>query len=187
MWPNCLDIKGGFWGGQNGTWIAFVNSGNGILIVTGQIVTGRCTEITMKSLYKAHSRQEAKRMIRQRILAGLFATLLGAGVSGCDTTASDVAGTNLFTGVEWYIALDVVSIINTDKTLVDHVVSLSTGRDCSTIRKIDGKSYCKKDPVPEPPLYCYRTLASVSCYRTPDPYNTGAQTVDWPPTRSRSL
>jgi len=141
----------------------------------------------MKSLYKAHSRQEAKRMIRQRILAGLFATLLGAGISGCDTTASDVAGTNLFTGVEWYIALDVVSIINTDKTLVDHVVSLSTGRDCSTIRKIDGKSYCKKDPVPEPPLYCYRTLASVSCYRTPDPYNTGAQTVDWPPTRSRSL
>ena len=134
-----------------------------------------------------HSRADAKRVIRQRILAGLFAALLCTGVSGCSTTMSDIAGTSLFTGAEWYLAFDVVSIINTDKTLVDHVVSLSTGQDCSTIRKIDGKSYCKKDPIPEPPLYCYRSLAAVSCYRTPDPYNTGAQTLDWPPTRSRSL
>ncbi|MDG4721210.1 MULTISPECIES: hypothetical protein [Thalassospira] len=136
---------------------------------------------------KVYSRFDAKRVIRQRILAGLFAALLGSGVAGCSTTMSDITGTHIFTGGEWYLAFDVISIINTDKTLVDHVVSLSTGKDCSTIRKIDGKSYCKKDPVPETPLYCYRTLAAVSCYRTPDPYNTGAQTVDWPPTRSRSL
>ncbi|RCK27664.1 hypothetical protein [Thalassospira lucentensis] len=141
----------------------------------------------MKRRQIIHSRADAKRVIRQRILAGLFAALLGTGVSGCSTTMSDIAGTSIFTGAEWYLAFDVVSIINTDKTLVDHVVSLSTGQDCSTIRKIDGKSYCKKDPIPEPPLYCYRSLAAVSCYRTPDPYNTGAQTLDWPPTRSRSL
>ncbi len=104
-----------------------------------------------------------------------------------DSAVEDITGTSALTASQWYVALDVVSIINTDKTLIDHVVSLSTGRDCSTIRKIDGKSYCKKDAVPETPLYCYRTLAAVSCYRTPDPYNTGAQTVDWPPTRSRSL
>lgn len=141
----------------------------------------------MKRRQIVYSRQDAKRVIRQRILAGLFAALLGTGVSGCSTTMSDIVGTNLFTGGEWYLAFDVVSIINTDKTLIDHAVSLSTGQDCSTIRKIDGKSYCKKEPVPETPLYCYRTLAAVSCYRTPDPYNTGSQTLDWPPTRSRSL
>ncbi|NIZ03327.1 hypothetical protein [Thalassospira lucentensis] len=141
----------------------------------------------MKRREIVHSRTGAKRVIRQRILAGLFATLLGGGLTGCGTTMSDITGTHVLTGAEWYLAFDVISIINSDKTLVDHAVSLSTGRDCSTIRKIDGKSYCKKDPVPEPPLYCYRSLAAVSCYRTPDPYNTGAQTIDWPPTRSRSL
>ncbi|WP_033067617.1 hypothetical protein [Thalassospira australica] len=141
----------------------------------------------MKRRQIVHSRQSTKRMSRQRILAGLFAAFLGSTVSGCGTTMSDIAGTSLFTGTEWYFAFDVVSIINSDKTLIDHAVSLSTGQDCSTIRKIDGKSYCKKDPVPETPLYCYRSLAAVSCYRTPDPYNTGSQTVDWPPTRSRSL
>lgn len=133
------------------------------------------------------NRLNAKSTKRPRLFGGLCAVLFGMSLSGCGTTMSDVTGTNLFTGGEWYIAFDVISIINTDKTLVDHAVSLSTGQDCSTIRKIDGKSYCKKDPVPETPLYCYRTLAAVSCYRTPDPYNTGAQTVDWPPTRSRSL
>jgi hypothetical protein len=141
----------------------------------------------MKRRQIAKSRQETKRVIRQRILAAMFAAFLGSGVSACSTTMSDIVGTNLFTGGEWYLAFDVISIINTDKTLIDHAVSLSTGQDCSTIRKIDGKSYCAKEPVPETPLYCYRSLAAVSCYRTPDPYNTGSQTVDWPPTRSRSL
>ncbi|WP_417830031.1 hypothetical protein [Thalassospira sp.] len=141
----------------------------------------------MKRRENAKPHLRTARIVRKRILAGLFAAVMGTGVSACSTTMSDVVGTSIFTGGEWYLAFDVISIINTDKTLIDHAVSLSTGQDCSTIRKIDGKSYCKKDPVPEPPLYCYRSLAAVSCYRTPDPYNTGAQTIDWPPTRSRSL
>ncbi|WP_297000441.1 MULTISPECIES: hypothetical protein [unclassified Thalassospira] len=141
----------------------------------------------MKRRGIAHNRPSKRRLIRQRILAGLFAAVMGSAVSGCSTTMSDIVGTSIFTGGEWYLAFDVISIVNSDKTLIDHAVSLSTGQDCSTIRKIDGKSYCKKDPVPETPLYCYRSLAAVSCYRTPDPYNTGSQTVDWPPTRSRSL
>lgn len=141
----------------------------------------------MKRRENAKPHQSTARTVRKRILAGLFAVGMGTGVSACSTTMSDIVGTSIFTGGEWYLAFDVISIINSDKTLIDHAVSLSTGQDCSTIRKIDGKSYCKKDPVPEPPLYCYRSLAAVSCYRTPDPYNTGAQTVDWPPTRSRSL
>ncbi|WP_215907492.1 hypothetical protein [Thalassospira marina] len=119
-------------------------------------------------------------------------TMLSAfsGLTACaafDDTVATATGTDLLTATQWYIALDVVSIINTDKTIVDHIVSMSTGRDCSTVRSSMGEPYCKTDPIPEPPLYCYRSLAAVTCYATPDPYNTGKRPIDWPPTRGRSL
>jgi hypothetical protein len=129
------------------------------------------------------------RYCRPVVAACGLLTLL-AGLGGCsslDNTVASATGTELLTATQWYIALDVVSIINTDKTIVDHIVSMSTGRDCSTVRSSMGEPYCKTDPIPEPPLYCYRTLAAVTCYATPDPYSTGKRTIDWPPTRGRSL
>ncbi|MDP2700025.1 hypothetical protein [Thalassospira sp.] len=143
---------------------------------------------------RPHQSSRMTRTQRARRFASIAAILFAGSLAACsstsdklDSAAEKVTGSEMFSALQWYVALDVVSIINTDKTIVDHIVSLSTGRDCSTIRKIDGKTYCKQDPIPEPPLYCYRSLAAVTCYQTPDPYNTGAQTVDWPPTRSRSL
>jgi len=51
------------------------------------------------------------------------------------------------------------------------MISFVSGKDCSTPRIEQGKSYCVEDEVIyiEPVRYCYKTLASVSCYTTEDP------------------
>ena len=62
-------------------------------------------------------------------------------------------------------------VIGTDKTLEDHVISLASGKNCSTIRKQKGLTYCVEDePNIKPNIYCYKTLATVTCYDRPDPY-----------------
>ena len=62
---------------------------------------------------------------------------------------------------------DVVSVINTQKTIEDHVISLVSGKDCSLVRASMGENYCK-DTTPPPTIqrisYCYRTLAKTNCY-----------------------
>ena len=64
-----------------------------------------------------------------------------------------------------------VSVIGTDKTLEDHVISLTSGKNCSSIRKEKGLTYCEEDePKVNPNIYCYKTLAEVTCYDRPDPY-----------------
>jgi hypothetical protein len=61
------------------------------------------------------------------------------------------------------------SVVVTDKTLGDHLVSMYSGKDCSTIRTSKGMRYCAEDePAPPPQPYCYRTLGKVTCYDRPD-------------------
>ena len=70
------------------------------------------------------------------------------------------------------------SVIGTDKTLEDHVISLASGKNCSTIRKQKGLTYCEEDePVIKQNIFCYKTLATVTCYYRPDP-NPRRQRVD---------
>ena len=68
-------------------------------------------------------------------------------------------------------ALDIVSVINTQKTIDDHIVSCITGKDCSDVRASKGDPYCIDEPVPVPMVrratYCYKSLASVTCYDRP--------------------
>ena len=94
-----------------------------------------------------------------------------------------VTGVQAVSGAEWMYVLEVVSVINTDKTLADHVMSIAYGRDCSTIRYLDGDYYCDRPPPPETPLFCYPSLADVVCYREDNPYGA-QQEMDWPKTRS---
>ncbi|MBT3306186.1 MAG: hypothetical protein HN377_06840 [Alphaproteobacteria bacterium] len=69
-------------------------------------------------------------------------------------------------------------VVGTDKTMEDHVVSLVSGKDCSTVRKENDLTYCVEDePVIKQNIFCYKTLASVTCYDRPDP-NPGRQRVD---------
>lgn len=61
-------------------------------------------------------------------------------------------------------------VMATDKTLSDHLMSYQTGKDCSTVRIEQGRTYCREDePNPMPVVHCYQTLGDVTCYAAPDP------------------
>ncbi len=74
----------------------------------------------------------------------------------------------------------VVSLIATKKTIMDHVVSFATDQDCSTIAYERDEPYCTDPnaPLPVQPVYhCYRSLGSISCYETVDPFANGHREV----------
>lgn len=95
-----------------------------------------------------------------------------------------LSGCLLATGPALFAAGTAV-IVNTDKTPSDHVVSLATGLDCSSVEYSKGREYCVSDDdsatqADTAPYgasgkhegygpYCYRTLGSVTCYNHPDP------------------
>lgn len=77
---------------------------------------------------------------------------------------------------------DLVSLNATKKTLVDHVASAATGRDCSSISLSETGHYCpEKVMVDRSKVYCYRTLADVDCHHIPDPYKNGYTALASPP------
>ena len=44
-------------------------------------------------------------------------------------------------------------VIGTDKTIEDHIMSLTSGKNCSIVRKEKGLTYCEEDEpiiIPEP-------------------------------------
>jgi hypothetical protein len=65
------------------------------------------------------------------------------------------------------LVADGVSVINTGKTVEDHVISLVTGQNCSLVKASQGYDYCTDD-TPPPTIqrisYCYKTLAKINCY-----------------------
>lgn len=71
-------------------------------------------------------------------------------------------------------SLEAISLIGTDKTVGDHVISLASGKDCSSVRSEQGKTYCKEDQIaaPKPEMYCYRNIGQVTCYEKPQPYGS---------------
>lgn len=68
--------------------------------------------------------------------------------------------------------MEAVSLMGTDKTVGDHVISLASGKDCSSVRKEQGKTYCKEDEMrpPRAQMHCYRNIGQVTCYEKPLPY-----------------
>lgn len=102
---------------------------------------------------------------RFRKLKILFALIAGVAVSACDP------GT--------FTAIEGISLINSDKTVLDHAISVGSGKDCSTLRKQKGLTYCVEDtPVAQQQLYCYRDLGGVTCYDKPAPNRSSQQRVD---------
>lgn len=96
-------------------------------------------------------------------------TALSIGLCGCSGNSMPPFGLEnslFFTGVE------TVTLINTDKTMIDHLMSSYKGQDCSSVRHSEGGEYCvdivdvsNADPYSD--LYCYRTIGAVNCYNTP--------------------
>ena len=106
-----------------------------------------------------------------RVLSALSVALL---LSAC--SAKSLPGSSQELGFPFsegpsLLLLDMAVLINTDKTLVDHALSLTSGRDCSTIRAQSTGVYCQDREPPRPPptqpVYCYRSLASVNCFESP--------------------
>ena len=90
---------------------------------------------------------------------------------GCGPLAATPGGFNLISG-----QAEILSIMGTDKTIADHVISLGSGKNCSTVRRERGLHYCEEDePQVRPDVYCYNTLARVTCYKQPDPYLNGSR------------
>ena len=73
-----------------------------------------------------------------------------------------------------FMQLEAFSLINTHKTVADHLIGWITDKDCSSPRAERGDAYCKdwpSKPAPPQQVYCYSTLARPSCYAVP--YNEG--------------
>jgi hypothetical protein len=73
------------------------------------------------------------------------------------------------------------NFIHTDRVPTDYLAEYASGQECNLLKSIeDGGPLCRNSfnpTVVAPPLYCYRTLGEPSCYVSPDPYKTGAQTI----------
>lgn len=95
--------------------------------------------------------------------------LFGLMASACSDMSS-LLPSHLVSKVVNYSILSTASVMATDKTIPDHIVSYRSGKDCSTVRTEQGRTYCREDePNPQPVAYCYRSIADVTCYAEPDP------------------
>ena len=112
-----------------------------------------------------------KRQISSALmLFGLLFAMLFAGTACDPGTTLVLAGAN------------VVTVIDTDKTLTDHAASWVTGEDCSTREALDGRPYCQAEEEllvapAAAEVYCYRSIGSIVCYREPDPLASDAMRV----------
>lgn len=108
-----------------------------------------------------------------RHLAPLAGILLLSGCGWADQESLHASGNPPGIGAT-LMNLEVLSVINTKKTLTDHVATWITGKDCSTIRAQREGAWCVDWPNPPAPpqqVYCYSSLARPSCYA--QPYNQG--------------
>jgi len=92
--------------------------------------------------------------------------------------ALSACGPLLTSGAPGLAQIDMLTVMGTEKTVVDHVLSLSSGKNCSAVRLEKGLRYCEEDePQIKQNIYCYNTLGSVTCYTKPDPYKGGYQKI----------
>ncbi len=104
----------------------------------------------------------------------LLMGLLVLGACSAATSASSVAPQAAL--------LEGLTVIGTDKTVGDHVISFATGKNCSVVRKQLGKTYCEEDELGHvDEVYCYRTLAKVTCYAEPSPHGEQHRVDHTPP------
>ena len=111
---------------------------------------------------------ESRRSALRRVTA---AACICFALSGCSGVEPQFAA----------MAAATTTTINTNKLPTDIIAGFVTGKDCSTPRQTrDGGPLCRpfEQGVIEKPVYCYRSLADVTCYNEPDPYGDGAQPVN---------
>jgi hypothetical protein len=93
-------------------------------------------------------------------------------LAGCTAVTGAPAAMPPLVGIEG------LTVMGTDKTLADHYASFTTGKNCSTVRKNIGLTYCEEDEVGvQDEVFCYRTLGRVSCYTVPAPHGESQPSV----------
>ncbi len=98
----------------------------------------------------------------RRMLAALAVAVL----AGC--------GPVVGAGIPGVAQIEALTVVGTEKTIADHLISYSSGKDCSYVYVEKGNRYCKEDePQIKPQVYCYNTLAGATCYARPDPFGNG--------------
>lgn len=101
-----------------------------------------------------------------------FLAVASSGLGGCTAGVSSSAIPTVGGVTAPLAQFEVVSVVASDKTVGDHIISFTSGKDCSSVRAQLGQYYCKEDEPKDPPKpYCYRTLGNVTCYSASDPYN----------------
>ncbi len=91
-----------------------------------------------------------------RCLLCLLLLLGGCGVDPLTMTAVAVGAT-------------AGSVAVIQRTPIDALWSLATGKDCSAVRLDRGQSYCRPvEPPPGPVPYCTRSLGVADCWADPD-------------------
>ena len=114
-------------------------------------------------------------------MRGIFLGLLFLVAQACSplgplATVPHAPGSAIQGAVPGYAQIDMFTVMGTEKTIMDHVISLSSGKDCSAVNLEKGQYYCAEDePTINQEIFCYNTLGSVTCYAKPDPYKGGYQ------------
>ena len=99
-----------------------------------------------------------------------FILLSFFGLAGCSSL--------IMGGTSGLAQIDMLTVMGTDKTLIDHVISISSGKNCSSVQLEKGGYFCKEDePKVIQNIHCYKTLANVTCYDKPDPHKGGYQKI----------
>ena len=94
-------------------------------------------------------------------------------IGGCSVV------TNSPLNMKGMMAADGLALVTTGKTVTDHVVSYASGKNCSTVRRQNGKNFCEEDDLSEPEeIYCYNSLGDADCYTTPQPFGQKNNTID---------
>ena len=70
----------------------------------------------------------------------------------------------------------VVTMIDSGKTVSDHVMSYATGEECTFRHSLRGEAWCQprriEDSGEQSSLVCYQSIARVSCYEVANRFET---------------
>lgn len=116
-----------------------------------------------------------------RLCSAVILLAVSLALGGCElgaTTASEFMPLGL-SPVATVMGADAVSVVNSQKTLGDHLFSHMTKMECSSPKAMrDGGDYCRpkqQKPAPQPMVYCYRTMANPTCYAVQNPTGYGTR------------
>lgn len=70
----------------------------------------------------------------------------------------------------------VVTMIDSGKTVSDHVMSFATGEECTFRNSLRGQAWCQprrgEDSGDQPNLVCYQSIARTTCYEVANRFET---------------